>query len=56
MSQLAQVPVTELKGVGEARAGALAKLGIRTVLDLLTYYPRRYIDKRGCLAERHHSS
>ncbi len=45
LSQLAQLPVTELKGVGDARAGALAKLGVRTVLDLLTYYPRRYLDR-----------
>ena len=45
LSQLAQLPVTELKGVGEAKAGALAKLGVRTVLDLLTYYPRRYLDR-----------
>ena len=26
------------------RAGALAKLGVRTVRDLLTHFPRRYID------------
>jgi len=45
LSQLAQLPVTELKGVGEAKAGALAKLGVRSVLDLLTYYPRRYLDR-----------
>ncbi|MCD9624970.1 ATP-dependent DNA helicase RecG [Rhabdothermincola salaria] len=45
LSQLAALPVTELKGVGDARAKALAKVGIATVLDLLTYYPRRYIDR-----------
>jgi ATP-dependent DNA helicase RecG len=45
LSQLAQLPVTELKGVGESRARALAKVGLHTVLDLLTYYPRRYIDR-----------
>ena len=45
LSQLAQLPVTELKGVGDARSGALGKLGVRTVLDLLTYYPRRYLDR-----------
>jgi len=45
LAQLAQLPVTELKGVGGAKAGALAKLGIETVLDLLTYYPRRYLDR-----------
>lgn len=45
LAQLANLPVTELKGVGDARAGALAKLDVHTVLDMLTYYPRRYIDR-----------
>ena len=31
--------------MGEARAKSLAKLDVHTVLDLLTYYPRRYIDR-----------
>jgi ATP-dependent DNA helicase RecG len=42
---LAQLPVTELKGVGEATAKSLAKLDVHTVLDVLMYYPRRYIDR-----------
>lgn len=33
-----------LKGVGEKRLTALNKLGINTINDLLTYYPRRYDD------------
>ena len=45
LAQLAQLPVTELRGVGEAKARSLAKLGVRSVLDLLTYYPRRYVDR-----------
>lgn len=45
LQQLAELEVTELRGVGEARAKALAKLDITTVLDLLTYYPRRYLDR-----------
>jgi ATP-dependent DNA helicase RecG len=45
LAQLAAIPVTELEGVGEKRAEALAKLDLRTVLDLLTYYPRRYLDR-----------
>ena len=45
LAQLADVPVTQLKGVGDARAQALAKLDVHTVFDLLTYYPRRYIDR-----------
>ena len=35
-----------LKGVGQARAKALEKLGIRTVRDLLGYFPRAYEDRR----------
>ncbi len=33
-----------LKGVGEKRAAMLGKLGIRTLWDLLTFYPRIYED------------
>ena len=33
-----------LRGVGDAAAGDLAELGITSVLDLVTHYPRRYID------------
>lgn len=37
-------PIQYLKGVGEARAKQLAKLGIETVEQLLRFYPRGYID------------
>ncbi len=33
-----------LKGVGEKRAELFNKLGVVSVLDLLSFYPRRYID------------
>ena len=33
-----------LKGVGEKRAAQLTRLGIRTVDDLLGFYPRDYVD------------
>ncbi|HXF81748.1 MAG TPA: ATP-dependent DNA helicase RecG [bacterium] len=39
-------PVQYLKGVGPARAAQLARLGIRTVEDLLYHRPRRYEDRR----------
>src|SRR3954454_23460938 len=45
LKQLAELPVTTLKGVGDAKAKGLAKLDIVSVLDLLTYYPRRYLDR-----------
>ncbi len=34
-----------IKGVGEARAKVLNKLGIYTLEDLITYYPRDYEDR-----------
>ncbi len=35
-------PLTALSGVGEKRAEALAKAGLVTMGDLVTYYPRAY--------------
>ena len=37
-------PVKFLKGIGERRADALARLGIRTARDLLWHLPHRYVD------------
>jgi ATP-dependent DNA helicase RecG len=37
-------PVKFLKGVGERRAEALQRLGIRTARDLLWHLPHRYVD------------
>lgn len=56
LADLDQIPVTRLKGVGEKKAAGLAHADIFTVLDLLTHYPRRYIDRTreasiGSLAE-----
>jgi len=44
LQQLADLPVTVLRGVGQAVARDLGELGIATVFDLVTHYPRRYID------------
>ncbi|MBN2507241.1 MAG: ATP-dependent DNA helicase RecG [Verrucomicrobia bacterium] len=41
-----ETPVTRLSGVGPERAAQLARLGIRTVGDLLRHRPRRYEDRR----------
>ena len=38
-------PVTVLPGVGKARAACYEKLGVRTLGDLLTHYPRAYEDR-----------
>ena len=37
--------VRTIKGIGEQRAKALAKLGIRTLRDLISWFPRRYEDR-----------
>ncbi len=42
---LGEIPVTQLRHVGPKRAEALASLGLETVFDLVTLYPRRYIDR-----------
>ena len=39
-------PLAEFPGVGEARAKALEKLGLRTAGDLVGYFPRSYEDRR----------
>jgi ATP-dependent DNA helicase RecG len=53
LRRLAEIPVSEIRRVGERRVDPLAQLGITTVLDLVTHYPRRYIDRtrRADLAE-----
>ncbi len=35
-----------LKGVGETRAKAMEKLGIHTIRDLMSFFPRAYEDRR----------
>ena len=42
---LDRLDVGVLKGVGERKRAALAEVGIESVLDLLTTYPRRWIDR-----------
>ena len=38
--------VRYIKGIGEQRAKALEKLGVRTLRDLISWFPRRYEDRR----------
>ena len=45
MTELAQVPVTALKGVGDALAEKLAKVGLETLQDVLFHLPLRYQDR-----------
>ncbi len=42
--------LTDLPGIGPARAKKLAKLGLETLGDLMGHYPLRYEDRRDCYA------
>jgi ATP-dependent DNA helicase RecG len=42
---LAGVPVSRIEGIGPKRLKGLAELEITSILDLLTYFPRRYLDR-----------
>jgi ATP-dependent DNA helicase RecG len=45
LDYLASLPVTKIRRVGPKNAEALAEIGIQTVYDLVTHYPRRYVDR-----------
>ncbi len=46
LAELATMPITRLKAVGDGkRAENFAKFGIKNLLELLTHYPRRWIDR-----------
>ncbi len=40
-----QTDIRYIKGIGETRANSFAKLGITTLQDLLSYFPRGYEDR-----------
>lgn len=44
-ADLRALPVTRLAGVGPRTAPAYERFGLETVLDVLTEYPRRYLDR-----------
>ncbi|MEZ5340208.1 MAG: hypothetical protein R2706_01820 [Acidimicrobiales bacterium] len=48
------MPVGRLKGVGPKKEKGLHKSEIYTVLDLLTHYPRRYLDRTKEAPDRRH--
>tara|TARA_B100000073_G_scaffold106274_2_gene85319 strand:+ start:8325 stop:10451 length:2127 start_codon:yes stop_codon:yes gene_type:complete len=45
LRELKERPVTDLNGVTGKKVESLRKIGVTSVLDLLTVYPRRYIDR-----------
>ena len=44
-AELAQIPTTKLSGVGPKKAEKLASAELHNLFDLLTHYPRRYLDR-----------
>ncbi|MEW6472984.1 MAG: ATP-dependent DNA helicase RecG [Actinomycetota bacterium] len=45
LRELRDIPITRLTGVTPRLEERLGMLGIRTVLDLIEHYPRRYLDR-----------
>jgi ATP-dependent DNA helicase RecG len=45
LAELARIPLDRLKGVGDKKLAALAELDVHNVLDLVAYYPRRWLDR-----------
>jgi ATP-dependent DNA helicase RecG len=45
LRDLAAIDVGRLKGVGDKKRASLAAIGVDHLLDLLTFYPRRWVDR-----------
>jgi ATP-dependent DNA helicase RecG len=45
LRELDEIPVERLRGVGPRKLDALHEVGIFSVLDLLMWYPRRWVDR-----------
>jgi len=45
LRDLQAIPVDRLKGIGDKKLASLREVGVDTVLDLLTSYPRRWVDR-----------
>ena len=45
LEDLSKLPLTRLKGIGPKKEESLKSIEITSVLDMLTHYPRRYIDR-----------
>lgn len=46
LADLEAKSITDLVGIGDAKASGLAQMGVENLLDLLSTYPRRYLDRR----------
>ena len=45
LRDLQAIDVAVLKGIGDKRKSSLSDYGVENVLDLLTTYPRRWVDR-----------
>ena len=45
LRELADIDVGRLKGVGDKKRASLGAVGVDHLLDLLTFYPRRWVDR-----------
>jgi ATP-dependent DNA helicase RecG len=45
LRELDELSVSRIKGVGEVKQRSLQSIGVGSVLDLLTTYPRRWVDR-----------
>ncbi len=45
LRELSAIGVDRLKGVGDKKLASLREVGVENVLDLLTTYPRRWVDR-----------
>jgi ATP-dependent DNA helicase RecG len=52
LRSLASVPVSKIERISAKKLAGLSDLGIESILDLLTHYPRRYLDRTNQVAIR----
>jgi ATP-dependent DNA helicase RecG len=45
LSSLVSVPVTRIEGIGPKKLIGLGEMDISSIFDLITHYPRRYLDR-----------
>ena len=45
LRELRDIPVERLKGIGDKKQESLREVGVTSVFDLLTTYPRRWVDR-----------
>ena len=49
INYLSNIDISEIKGFGEKRIKSLNKSGIKSIVDLIRFYPRKHIDRSDVL-------